>query len=78
MRRVACAKRKGVTFKDTFSEQANRLSDNGSDRNRWPKGIIPDLVIGAIFLGHLEDGAHAHFGDATTLRDVIALAPGQA
>ena len=40
--------------------------------------IIQGLIISALYLGHLEEGAHAPFGDATTLVDVKALAPGQA
>ena len=68
------------TSKDTFLEQINRLSDNDSDsdNNRWLQGIIPDLIINASCLEHLEGGAYARFGDATTLGDVKALAPGQA
>ena len=66
------------TCKDTFSEQINRLSENDSDNNRWLQGIIPDLIINALHLEHLEKGAYARFGDATTLGDVKTLAPGQA
>ena len=32
----------------------------------------------ALYLKHLEEGANAHLGDATTLGDVKELAPGQA
>ena len=66
------------TCKGAFSEQINRLIDNGSDINRWLKGVIPDLIISALYLEHLEEGAYARFGDATTLGGVKALAPGQA
>jgi hypothetical protein len=66
------------TCKDTFSEQINRLSDNDSDDDRWRQGIIPDLIVDAHSLEHVEDGARARFGDATTLGDVKTLAPGQA
>ena len=66
------------TCKDTFSEQINRLSDNDSDDDRWRQGIIPDLIIDAHSLEHVEDRARARFGDATTLGDVKTLAPGQA
>ena len=54
------------------------LALHDSDNNRWLQGIIPDLIIGALYLEHLEEGAHARFGDATTLADVKTLAPGQA
>ena len=36
------------------------------------------LIIYALYLEHLEEGAYARFGDATTLGDVKTLAPGQA
>ena len=65
------------TCKDTCSEQINRLSENDSDNNRWLQGIIPDLIVSALQLEHLEKGAYARFGDATTLGDVRTLAPGQ-
>ena len=42
------------TCKETFSEQTNRQSDNNSDNDRWLQGIIPDLIISALCLGHLE------------------------
>ena len=57
-----------LTFKDTFSEQINRLSNNDSDNTRWLKLIIPDIIIKAPNLAHLEEGAHARFGDAITPR----------
>ena len=63
-------------LQDTFSEQINRLSDNDSDDDRWRQGIIPDLVVDANPLEHVEDGARARFGDATTLGGVETLAPG--
>ena len=66
------------TFKETFSEQINRLSENDGDNNWWLQGIIPNLIINALHLEHLEKGAYARFGDATTLGDVRTLAPGQA
>ena len=66
------------TSKNTFPEQINRLSDNDSDNNRWLQGIIPDLIITALYLEHFEEGAYARFGDATTPGDVRALAPGKA
>ena len=56
----------------------NRLSDNNSDNTRWLQGIVPDLIIGALYLEHLEEEAHASFCDTTALGDVKALAPGQA
>ena len=73
-----CAWGNPPTCKETFSEQINRLSDNDSDNNRWLQGFIPDLIIYALYLEHLEEGAYARFGDATTLGDVRTLAPGQA
>ena len=36
------------------------------------------MIIFALHLEHLENGAYARFGDATTLGDVRTLAPGQA
>ena len=66
------------TCKGTLQEQANRLSDNDSDNNRWLQGIIPDLIINAFYLEQLEEGAYVRFGDATTLGDVRTMAPGQA
>ena len=66
------------TCKGTYPEQTNRLSDNGSENNQWLKGAIPDMIISAPFLEHLEEGAYARFGDATTPGDVKTLAPGQA
>eukprot|EP00614_Pseudopedinella_elastica_P014027 CAMPEP_0172585984 /NCGR_PEP_ID=MMETSP1068-20121228/5381_1 /TAXON_ID=35684 /ORGANISM="Pseudopedinella elastica, Strain CCMP716" /LENGTH=56 /DNA_ID=CAMNT_0013380643 /DNA_START=62 /DNA_END=229 /DNA_ORIENTATION=+ len=47
------------TCKGTFAEQTNRLSDNDSDNNRWLKVIIPDLILSALHLEHLEKGAYA-------------------
>ena len=41
-------------------------------------GIVPDLIIGALYREHLEEGAYARFCDATTPGDVKTLAPGQA
>ena len=38
----------------TFSEQANRLSDNDSDNDRWLQGTSPHLIINALYLEHLE------------------------
>ena len=35
------------------------------------------MIINALRLEHLENKAHERFGDATTLGDVKALAPGQ-
>ena len=61
------------TCKDTFSEQINRLSENDSDNNRWLQGTIPDLIINAFYLKHLEEGAYARFGDSTTLGDAKTL-----
>ena len=52
-------------------------SDNDSDNNRWLQVIIPDLITGALYLEHLKEEAHECFGDATTLGDVMTLAPGQ-
>ena len=46
--------------------------------NRWLQGVIPDLIINALHLEHLEKGAYARFGDATTLGNAKTLAPGQA
>ena len=48
----------------------NRLSDNDSDTYRWLQGAILGLIINALYLEHLEEGAYAHLGDATTPRDV--------
>ena len=55
----------------------HRLSDNDSDDERWRQGIIPDLIVDAHSLGHVEDGARARLGEATTLGDVKTLAPGR-
>ena len=66
------------TCKGTFSEQINRLGDNDSDDGRWRQGFIPDLIVDAQSLEHVEDRARARFGEATTLGDVKTLAPGQA
>ena len=41
-------------------------------------GIILDLIINALYLVHLEEGAYARFGDATTLGNIKTLAPKQA
>ena len=69
--------RQPQTCKCAFSEQVNRLSDNDSDNNRWLQGVIPDMIISALHLEHLENKAYGRFGDATTLGDIRALAPGQ-
>ena len=66
------------TCKHASSEQINRLSDNGSGNNRWLQGITPDLIISALYLENLEEGAYARSWDATTPGDIRALAPGQA
>ena len=65
------------TCKGTFSEQINRLRENASDKNRWLQGITPHLIINAPHLEHLEKGAYARLGGAST-GDVKTLAPGQA
>ena len=53
-------------------------ADQSAKRQEQLQGIIPDLIINALYLEHLEEGAYAHFGDATTLGDVKTLAQGQA
>ena len=63
-------------FKGALPEQINRLSENGSDNNRWLQVIIPDLIISALHLEHLVKGAHERFRDATTLGILKTLAPG--
>ena len=69
---------RSAKIKDTCPEQINRLGDNQSDNNRWWKETIPDLIISALFLWNLVNGAHTRFGGATALGDIRALAPGQA
>ena len=58
------------TCKDAFTEQINRLSDYDSDNNPSLQGAIPGLIINALYLEHLKEGAHTRFGYATTLGDV--------
>ena len=66
---------------DTFSGLLNRLADvegeGGEEARRWRQGIIPDLVINALDLTHLSEGsAQRRYGNANTMADVKALAPG--
>ena len=69
---------KPQTCKDTPTEQINRLSDNGSDNDRWLQGIIPGLVTFAPYLEQLKEGAYARFGGGIALGDVKMMALGQA
>ena len=69
---------KPQTCKGTFSEQISRLSENDSENSRCLQRITPDLVIYALYLEHLDKGAHASFRDATTLEDLTTMAPAQA
>ena len=58
------------------ADQPAERKSSGNDR--WLQGAIPDLIINALYLEHLEERAYARFGGATTLGDVKALAPGHA
>ena len=49
------------TCKENFSEQIDRLSDNDSGSTRWLHGVIPDQIISALYLVHLEKGEYARF-----------------
>ena len=64
-------------WKDTFTAQVNRLSENDSKNDRWLQRIIPDLILSALHLEHLENRAYGRFGDATNLGDVRTVALGQ-
>ena len=54
-----CPASRPVIMATTIATCLAALSDNDSYKNRWWQGAIPGLIMNAVYLKHLKEGAYA-------------------